>query len=177
MRRIERAGSAGRAAGCADPDLIQHHEDGFRFHLVKRDVRSIRKTWFQSAVADSVWDAAEDARFQPVSKRAHPGVLVLKRGHSQFSGAAEAYHIRDVFGAAAAPFFLAPTNDVWSEFRVSFYVKNPDAFGRMKFMRGQREKINAGGPDVELDLARSLHRIGMKRDAFVTADSGDLLNR
>ena len=48
MRRIETAGSAGRARRCADSVHIEHKKNGFSFDILKRNVQCSRKRIFGS---------------------------------------------------------------------------------------------------------------------------------
>ena len=56
------------------------------------------------------------------------------------------------------------------------HIKAANSLGRMELVCGEREVIDTEGFDIELHLARRLHRIGVKRHAFDAADGGDFFN-
>ena len=96
--------------------------------------------------------------------------------YGEFCGASEADDVSGVFRAAAASTFLSAADDERVIGHAAFHVEETDAFRRVKFVRGEREEIDVGRADVELEFAGRLHGVSVEQRAFAVADGGEFLD-
>ena len=80
--------------------MIEHQQNGLRFHPLKADIGRVGEPWFFRPVADRIGDVLENRVFQTVPQGANAGVFFVQFGQRQFGRATKANNARDVFRAA-----------------------------------------------------------------------------
>src|SRR5918993_655525 len=102
------------------------------------------------------------------------GVAPPVRSLQRHTEADDAWH---VLCAASPALLLAATFLLKLEQRSPAYVEQADTFGSVELVSRQREQIDAESVDVQWQGAGRLHGVGMKRNAAVAGNRGNVLER
>src|SRR5258707_14120701 len=176
IRRFEARRSAGRTRG--HRHVLDPHDQGFALDEVEADIEIARYAPLDVPVDVDLFHVLE-AGEQPVAQ----GADALALGaHLELRDAERLAHTDDLVGRerprAQAP-LVAATVDLRLDAHAGFpaHVERAYALRAVDLVRGHRKQIHFQLREVDLDLARGLHRVAVEDDAFRTADLADLGDR
>ncbi len=129
------------------------------------------------AVEVRVGHGLDDAADEVVAERADPDRVVGLVLDRQLDRGREAGDRRGVDGAAADVALLAAAVRQRGHVDLAAYDQRADAVGSADLVAGERERVDAGGREVDGDGTDGLHGVGVHRDAVLGGDRDDLLDR
>src|SRR5688500_10507150 len=128
------------------------------------------------AIESRIRDRGEDAIGESISQsRAMIGVRVAPPVRS-LQGETEPDDAWHVLGSPAPTLLLATASLLEVERRPPAHIQQTHALWSVELVRRQREQIDAESIDMQRQHARSLHSVGMQRNASVSGNRGNLLD-
>ena len=176
MARVERAGRTRAAGGGTDALRVEQQQKALAFNAFKAEAHIAGQAVHGIAVERAVRNIGKTGD-QAVAQRADLfGILVdvragflQRRGHAHDGG--------DVLRACALAALLRAALNEAREGNALPRVQKPDALRAVELVRGEGEHVDALRLDVNGNMARRLHRIGVEEHASLAADPADLGDR
>ena len=114
---------------------------------------------------------------QFVSQRAHFLLIIRQMFAGQFGGFPHAHDQRHAFRATSPVALLVPALDQWRKRRFAPDVQRANTFRRVKLVARKRKVVHRNLSDVNLHLARCLHRVAVIEHASRLANFRDPFDR
>ena len=133
------------------------------------------------AMRSPLIDAPLTASRIPFSKRSRMARTRFSSSVDRFCGALRSFSQSDdrsdIFCSGTSPVLLTTTDDRRLKTRIPLNIECADAFRSMKFVRGEREKIDRGLAEPDRNFSGRLHRIGVEEYPFLATNFRDFLDR
>ena len=177
MGRVQGTGCAGGTGRTADTFHIQHNQQGLTLNELEAEVGIVRKADAAMSIQTGVRNLLQYTVNQIISQLFFLCGALFHGAHCTLYSLAQTYDARHVFGTCTTLTLLTASVNEGTQFQALADIQETDSFRTVQLMSAGAEHINLILIYIDRNLAESLYRIGMEKNAMLFCDSSNLLNR
>ena len=175
MRRLNRAGGTGRAGGDRESLEIERYDQRLAFDVAETNIGRSGNAGRIAAIDYAPVNFAEHGLLQTIAQLFQPRYFAIFEGRNSNLGCfAEADNRGNIFRAGAALALVAAAKKHGLDERALPHIQCANALRGMHLVTGDREQIATDFRHINRQLARGLHRVGVKVNIGLRGDAADL---
>ena len=176
MAWVERAGRAGAAGRRADALHVEQEQQALALDTLEAEAHVAGEAIHGIAVECAVRDLGQ-AVDQAVAQGADPFRVLVEVRAGVFERRSHAHDGRDVLRTRALAALLCAALDEVRQENALTGVQHAGALWTVEFVRGERQQVDVLRLDVNGQMPRGLHGVGVEQHARLAADGADLADR
>ena len=176
MAWVERAGGARAAGRRADALCVEQKQQALALDALEAEAHVAGETIHGIAVERAVRDLGQ-AIDQAVAQGADPFRVLVNVCAGVFEGCGHAHDSGNILRAGALAALLRAALDEARQGDALAGVQHAGALRTVELVRGERQQVNVLRLDVDGQMPRGLHGVGVEQHASLAADCADRADR